>query len=121
MAVATLALIVALGGTAFAGPVADRARLVSGDRVIKKGTLSGNRLRKHTITGTQIRLSTLGTVSKASRAQSAESSNTANSANTANTANSAAEAVIAKSLTPSESFHQIGQASEPTFGDACWV
>ena len=45
---ATLALFVALGGGAYA------ATQVSGDKLIKKGTLSGNRLRMRKITGTQV-------------------------------------------------------------------
>jgi len=55
--VSMLALIVALGGTAFAGPV---ARLVSGDKLIKRASLSGNRLRSHTLTAAQLDLAKLG-------------------------------------------------------------
>ena len=51
MVVSLIALVVALSGTAMAA-----ATLVNGDKLIKKRTLSGNRLRKHTITGKEIDL-----------------------------------------------------------------
>jgi hypothetical protein len=78
MVVAIIALIVAVGGTAFAGPVAQLAKRVSGNKIIKKRSLSGNRLRKHTITGTEVKLTKLGTVPRAKTA------NTANLAANAN-------------------------------------
>jgi hypothetical protein len=61
MAVALAALVLAASGTAIAA-----TNMVSGDRLIKKGSLSGNRLRKHTLTGMQINLSKLGKVPSAS-------------------------------------------------------
>lgn len=99
--IATLALIVALGGTAGAGPIAQLARAISGDKLIKKGSLSGNRLRSGTVTSKQIKLSALGTVPSAAQANSANFANSAalagiaGSANTANTANSANNAATA--------------------------
>lgn len=57
MVVALLALVVAMSGTAVAA-----SRLINGDRLIRKGSLSGNRLRKHTLTGRQIDLRKLGKV-----------------------------------------------------------
>jgi hypothetical protein len=44
------ALILAASGTAVAA-----GRLLNGDNVIKPRTLSGNKLRNHTITGTQVK------------------------------------------------------------------
>lgn len=85
MAVAIAALFVALGGTAAAtsfGPF-------KGDTIIKKHSLSGNRLKNGTITGTQINLSKLGKVPSAAQADTAGSANTATTANTANTATTA--------------------------------
>jgi hypothetical protein len=82
MVIALVALFAALGGTAVAttfGPF-------KGDKIIKKGSLSGNRLKKGTLTGTQINLGKLGTVPNASHAGTADSATTANTANTANTA-----------------------------------
>lgn len=76
MAVAVAALVVALGGTANAafGPF-------KGDMIIKKHSLSGNRLKNHTITGTQINLSALGKVPSASNADTAGHATSADTAN----------------------------------------
>jgi hypothetical protein len=52
MIVAMVALVVALGGTAYAA--------VSGDSVINRHSLSGNRLRNHTVTNTQVAGGTVG-------------------------------------------------------------
>jgi hypothetical protein len=95
MVVATVALIVPLSQTAFAGPVAQLAKLVRGDKVIKRHSLSGNRLRNHTLTGTQINLAKLGTVPAASRATDATNASRANSADTATNATNATNAVHA--------------------------
>jgi hypothetical protein len=63
MVVAIIALVVAATGTAVAA-----GEHVDGDSLIKKGSLSGNRLRDHTLTGQQIKLSALGTVPTAKNA-----------------------------------------------------
>ena len=68
MAVALAALVVALGGTALAGPIAQIARKQSGDKLIKKRSLSGNRLKNHTVTGKQIKISSLPKVPSAGSA-----------------------------------------------------
>ena len=52
MVVAIVALVVAASGTAVAA-----SRMVNGDSLIKRNSLSGNRLRNHSITGKEIRLS----------------------------------------------------------------
>jgi hypothetical protein len=49
MLVAILALVVAMSGSAYA-----LQRAQSGDSLIAKRTLSGNRLRLHTVTGTEV-------------------------------------------------------------------
>jgi hypothetical protein len=82
--VAVTALVLAASGTAVA-----MSHLVNGDKLIKKGSLSGNRLRNHTITGTQVNLNTLGTVPNANNA------NHATNADSAKNATSAANAYIA--------------------------
>ena len=64
MVVAIIALVVAATGTAVAA-----STRVDGDSLIKKGSLSGNRLRDRTLTGLQIKLSSLGTVPSARNAQ----------------------------------------------------
>src|SRR5437764_730885 len=53
MVVAIIALVVAASGSAVAAT--EVVKIVNGDKLIAKGTLSGNRLRPHTIGGTQIR------------------------------------------------------------------
>jgi hypothetical protein len=96
MIVAMLALVVASTGTAIA------AGQTSGDTLIRKGSLSGNRLRNHSVTGRQVNLSKLGKVPSArqadlaSSALSASTANIANSAKTADTATSAQTANSAK-------------------------
>jgi hypothetical protein len=88
MVVSLVALVVATSGTAVAA-----SNLVSGDKLIRKGTLSGNRLRRHTLTRTQINLKQLGTV------PSAGSAATAGYAGHAASADSATNAVNATNAT----------------------
>src|SRR5205823_837790 len=66
LVVAIIALIVAASGTALAA-----GRLVSGDSLIRRHSLSGDRLRNGTITGQQIKLSSLGQVPSAKTAADA--------------------------------------------------
>lgn len=66
MLVAILALVVAATGTAVAA-----TSLVKGDSLIEKRSLSGNRLKNHTVTGTQVNLGKLGKVPSARRADAA--------------------------------------------------
>jgi hypothetical protein len=82
MVVALVAFIVALGGTAAAsfGPF-------SGNKIIKKHSLSGNRLKNNTLTGSQINESKLGKVPSASHADTAGSANFANTAGSAGSVN----------------------------------
>lgn len=62
-----MALVVATSGSAFAA-----GKLVSGDSLIKKHSLSGNRLRAGTLTGAEIKVSSLGQVPSAKTAVNAE-------------------------------------------------
>lgn len=62
--IGVIALVVATSGTAFAA-----GQLVSGDSLIKKDSLSGDRLRDASVTGKKIKLSSLGTVPSARNAQ----------------------------------------------------
>jgi hypothetical protein len=78
MVVALIALVVASSGTAVAA-----TKLVSGDGLIKKRSLSGNRLRNHTITGTQINFNRLGIVPSAADAANAGHASLANDATNA--------------------------------------
>jgi hypothetical protein len=90
MIVALIALVFAMSGTAVAA-----SKLISGDKIIKKGSLSGNRLRAHTVTGTQIKVSTLGKVPSAALADSATHATSADSATSATHATSADTATSA--------------------------
>jgi hypothetical protein len=85
--IALIALVFAMSGSAVAA-----TNLVSGDKLIKKGSLSGNRLRAHSVTGRQIRLSTLGKVPSAAKADSATHAASADTATTADSATQAAKA-----------------------------
>jgi hypothetical protein len=66
MVVAIAALVVAMSGSAIAA-----STLVGGNSLIKKNSLSGNRLQNHSVTGSKIDLSTLGTVPSATNATNA--------------------------------------------------
>jgi hypothetical protein len=62
--IGVIALVVATSGSAIAAD-----KLVGGDSLIKKNSLSGDRLRDGSITGKQIKLSSLGQVPSAKNAQ----------------------------------------------------
>ncbi len=81
MVVAILALVVATTGSAIAA-----GHLVNGDKLIKKGSLSGNRIHAHSITGKQINLGELGTVPSATTATNATNATNATTATTAGSA-----------------------------------
>ncbi len=94
LVVSIIALVVAMSGTAIAA-----SHLVNGDKLIKKHSLSGNRLRNHTLTGKQINLKKLGKVPSAKNADHATTADTATSATSANSATSATNAVNATNAT----------------------
>jgi hypothetical protein len=56
LVVALIALVLSMSGTAVAA-----SKLVNGDKLIKKQTLSGNRLRNQTLTGKQLASGAVGT------------------------------------------------------------
>jgi hypothetical protein len=92
MVVAIIALVVAASGTAVAA-----TNLTSGDSLIAKHSLSGNRLRNHTVSGQQIKLGSLGTVPSAAHASTADSATSATSATNATNATNATTATTAGS------------------------
>lgn len=111
MVVALVALFAALGGTAVASLSQSK-----GDAIIKKHSLSGNRLKNHTITGTQVKLGKLGKVPQASHADTAGSAATANSASSANratTANNAANANTVGGQTVTKLFATVAPGASP--------
>jgi hypothetical protein len=71
MIIALLALFVAFGGTVYAGTK------ISG-KTIRKNSEPGNRIKKDTVTGKQVKESTLGIVPLATSATSAGSASSAN-------------------------------------------
>jgi hypothetical protein len=75
-----LALFVALGGSVYAASNGG-GKKISGKK-IQKNSIPGNRLKKHTLTGTQINLAKLGTVPSATSALNA--TNAANATNAVN-------------------------------------
>jgi hypothetical protein len=91
MLVAIVALVVAASGTAVAA-----SKLVRGDSLIKKNSLSGNRLRNRSVSGAKIKLGSLGTVPSAAHATSADSATNATNATNAGNATTAGSAPIAK-------------------------
>jgi hypothetical protein len=90
MVVAVVALLVAMSGTAVAA-----SSLVNGDKLIKKNSLSGNRLRNHSVPGGKIQLSSLGTVPNAAHASAADNATNATNATKAGSAGSAPIAQVA--------------------------
>jgi hypothetical protein len=102
--ISVIALVLAASGSAVAA-----TRLTSGDKLISKASLSGNRLRKHTLTGTQINLKKLGTVPRATTAvrataaQTAVIAQTATAAKRATTAQSATSAQTAQTAVSAQS------------------
>jgi hypothetical protein len=98
LVVSLVALVIAASGTAVA-----TSRLVSGDKLIKKKSLSGNRLRNHTLTRKQINLNRLGKVPSAVNADTAGAASTATTAESANHATSADTAANASHAASADS------------------
>ena len=112
MGVATGALVVAASGPAVAA-----TNLVSGDSLIKRNSLSGNRLRNGSVAGSKLKLSSLGTVANAAHAATADTASNATNAINATTAGSAGSAPIAKLTYVTTPFSVPGDGT-PTTGTA---
>jgi hypothetical protein len=111
--VATLALIIAIGGaSAFAasqlGKNSVGAKQLKPNAVttakIKNEAVVGVKVKKGTLTGTQVNASTLGTVPNATHAA---------------TSDSASVAKVASSLPSPELWHSVGATGEPAFQHSC--
>lgn len=89
LVISIAALVVALSGTAIA------ASQMNGDGLIRRNTLSGNRLRDHTITAGQLNLRRLGKVPKAALADFATAAGSATDATSATNATNAVNAANA--------------------------
>jgi hypothetical protein len=93
--ISTVALFLVIsGGAAYAASLGKNS---VGTKQIKNGAVTGNKIKKHTITGKQVNLGKLGTV------PSANNANTATSAGTAN------------ALSPPEAIHLVGMPGQPAF------
>jgi hypothetical protein len=130
MAVAFVALLAALSGTAVALPgkntvdsgdikkgqvkTSDLGKNAVTGKKVKNGSLTGTDLRDDSLAGADIAESTLAQVPSANQANSANTANTAgtaNSANTADTANSANTATMANSATTADNANSLGGAA----------
>jgi hypothetical protein len=109
LVIASVALVIAASGTAVAATA-----LVSGDALIKKNSLSGNRLKNHTVTGTQVNLKKLGKVPSAAKADAATTAGTATSATSATNANHSTSADSATNATNATNANHAGTADTLT-------
>jgi hypothetical protein len=91
MIVAIIAVFLAAGGVGYA------ASTING-KVLKNRSVAGKKLKKNTLTGTEIRESKLGKVPKAKRADTATNATHANTADTATNAGHATTADTAGAL-----------------------
>ncbi len=120
--IATLALFIAIGGSAYAatqlkknsvGTKQIKNQAVTAAKIqngaitgaqVKGGSLSGSNVANNSLTGTQINSSTLG---KVPTAQTADTAQTAQTAQTAN------------SLSAPEAWHEVGASGQPQFQHGC--
>jgi hypothetical protein len=106
MVVAIVALVVAMSGTAVAA-----SKLVKGDSLVKKNSLSGNRLKNHSVYWNKIKWSSVGTVNNAKNA-----TNAANAATLGGQAPSAFDAASNFTRTGFASANEGGSATLAQFG-----
>lgn len=92
--VATMALVLALGGVSYAAGVLPKNSV--GTKQIKKAAVTGVKVKKHTLTGKNINLKKLGTVPSAKAATTAD---------------------VANALSALEPVHLVGGAGQPGFLD----
>jgi len=109
--VATLALVIAVGG-ASALAATHLAQNSVGPRQLRKNAVTNAKIKDGAVTGAKIKLSTLGTVPSAQRATEAES---AARAATASLAERATSAALAGALSPPEAIHFVNAPGEPPF------
>jgi hypothetical protein len=107
LVISVLALFVAMGGTVYA------ASKING-KAIKAGSIPGNRLKKHSLTGKQIDLSKLGTVPSATSAVNASNATNASRAVNALDAANAASAANLNGMTRFRTTIAAGGTSEAT-------
>jgi hypothetical protein len=110
---ATIAVFVALGGSAYAfqlGKNSVGTKQLKKNAVttakVKKEAITAAKVKKGTLTGTQIKASTLGTVPKAQLAEFAEASRASRFAEIADKV---------AHVPPPEPWHEVGASGEPQF------
>jgi hypothetical protein len=122
--VATIALLIALGGVGYAatklpnnsvGTKQLRKGAVTSPK-LAQGSVTGSKVKAGSLTGAQINSSTLGNVPSATHATSADSAGSANTANTANTATSAASATHAGSAQTAANLGGVGPSGYLAYG-----
>jgi hypothetical protein len=113
MAVSLLALLMSCSGTAVAA-----SALVSGDKLIRKDSLSGDRLRFHTLSGVQVNVAKLGKVPAAKHADSAA---VAGAAFTAGQAANATNAVNAANATTAANASALGGLAAGSFAPVIYA
>ena len=104
--VASLALFVALGGSAYATSQINGSKIVKhsiGANKLKNETLTSKQIKKGSLNSSVINLSTLATVPSAQTAVSAQTATSATSATTATSAQSADKATAAETATTATS------------------
>jgi hypothetical protein len=116
MAVAVAALLVALGGSAYA------ASQINGS-AIKRNSIPANRIRSGSLTARQINLAKLGTVASATHASAADNATHASSADTATSATTAKTATNATNATNAANATTFGNLTVGQFlrSDTCQV
>jgi hypothetical protein len=108
--VAVVALVVATAGTGYAAIKLPNNSV--GTKQLKKDAVTGVKVKRGSLDGSDIKLSTLGTVPLATKATSAEN---AAHANTAANADHALSADSASSIPPAGPIHFVGAPGEPPF------
>jgi hypothetical protein len=103
MCVAVLGLVVALGGTTYAAVVLPANSV--GTAQLKRGAVTGIKVKDASLTGADIKLSTFKTVPSAAHATSADQATTAQSAATATLAATATHALTADTAGTAYSTH----------------
>ena len=114
--VATIALIVSMGGTGYAAFTLPRNSV--GNKQLKNGSVTTAKVKRHSLTGAQINLKKLGTVLAARNAGRALKAGTA--APSGKAGGALAGTYPNPFIAPAEPMHMVGAPGEPAF-DVDWT